>query len=298
MNRHVIAVICALIIVGGVALFLATRPVIAPPAPTATPTLTPPPTATPTPLDACDPRATAGPPPTGLTPTCTFTIVAEYPHDAAAFTQGLQFVDGVLYEGTGLDGQSSLRRVDLESGTVEQRVDLGFEYFGEGITVLGDRIFQLTWDTNIGFVYDRATFTQLQTFEYPTEGWGLTHDGQRLIMSDGSPTLYTLDAQTLAQTPLANVADATGPIALLNELEYINGYVYANVWKTDRIAKIVPETGQVVAWLELSGLRPAEAMRSPEAVLNGIAYDAANDRLFVTGKLWPKLFEIKLHSAP
>jgi glutamine cyclotransferase len=292
MNRHVLALILAVVIVGGLALFLATRPVIAPPAPTPTATLAPTPQPTPSIPEMCDTRSGKFPLP-DTQAICTYTPVAEYPHDAGAFTQGLQFVNGELIEGTGLNGQSSLRRVTLETGAVQQRLDLPPEYFGEGVTVFDGRIFQITWQNRIGFVYDAATFTQAQTFTYTTEGWGLTHDGQRLILSDGTPTLYTLDPQTLQQSPLITVTDATGPITLLNELEYINGYVYANVWRTDRIAKILPETGEVVAWLELSGLRPAEAS-SPEAVLNGIAYDAENDRLFVTGKLWPKLFEIKL----
>lgn len=297
--------IVLLVVVSAVAAFVIFRPA-APPSSVSEVTRTPSPSSTPspspTPLDECDPRAVqpsraAQPsPPTDAPPLCTYTVVHEYPHDAAAFTQGLQFVDGGLYEGTGLDGASSLRRVALETGEVLQQIDLDFDYFGEGVTVLDGRVYQLTWDTNLGFVYDAATFEQLQTFSYPTEGWGLTHDGQRLIMSDGTATLYTLDTATLTQAPLVTVADTAGPIALLNELEYINGYVYANVWHTDRIAKIETASGRVVAWLDLTGLRPAETLALPQAVLNGIAYDAAKNRLFVTGKLWPTLFEIELQS--
>ncbi|MGQ0601198.1 MAG: glutaminyl-peptide cyclotransferase [Anaerolineales bacterium] len=298
-SRFGVAVaIVFLVVIGVAAAVLIFRPAAPPPVSEAT--LTPLPSATPspspTPLDVCDPRATQTPLPTDAPPVCTYIVMREYPHDAAAFTQGLQFVDGVLYEGTGLDGASSLRRVALETGEVLQQIDLDFEYFGEGVTVFDGRVYQLTWDTNVGFVYDVATFEQLQTFSSPTEGWGLTHDGQRLIMSDGTATLYTLDTATLAQAPLVTVADATGPIALLNELEYINGYVYANVWHTDRIAKIETASGRVVAWLDLAGLRPAGTLASPQAVLNGIAYDAAKNRLFVTGKLWPTLFEIELRS--
>jgi glutamine cyclotransferase len=235
--------------------------------------------------------------PRGETPTCSFTVVREFPHDAGAFTQGLQFVEGEWIEGTGLNGQSSLRRVDLETGTVEQQVPLAPEYFGEGVTVLGEKIYQLTWQSRVGFVYDVATLEQVATFAYETEGWGLTNDGTRLIMSDGSAKLYFLETQNLTVTGAVTVTDNGNPITQLNELEYINGFVYANVWHSEQIAKIDPQTGQVAAWLDLSGLRPTETLGSPEAVLNGIAYDAATDRLFVTGKLWPKIFEIELQST-
>lgn len=236
--------------------------------------------------------------PRGTTPTCTFTVVREFPHDATAFTQGLQFVEGDWIEGTGLNGQSSLRRVDVETGTVEQRVPLGPEYFGEGVTVLGDRIYQLTWQSYVGFVYDRATLQPVATFAYNTEGWGLTNDGTRLIMSDGSAKLYFLETQNLTVMSEVTVTDNGNPITQLNELEYINGFVYANIWHSEQIAKIDPQTGQVAAWLDLSGLRPAETQANFEAVLNGIAYDAAADRLFVTGKLWPKIFEVEMREKP
>lgn len=230
----------------------------------------------------------------GEAPTCTFTVVREFPHDASAFTQGLQFVEGEWIEGTGLNGQSSLRRVDLETGVVEQQVPLTLEYFGEGVTVLGDRIYQLTWQSQVGFVYDRATLQPLATFTYATEGWGLTNDGARLILSDGSAKLFFLETQNLTVTGEVTVQDGENPITQLNELEYINGFVYANIWRSEQIAKIDPQTGQVAAWLDFAGLRPAETQANFEAVLNGIAYDAATDRLFITGKLWPKIFEVEL----
>jgi len=228
-------------------------------------------------------------------PVYGYRIVKTYPHDPEAFTQGLVYVDGVLYEGTGLNGRSSLRRVDLESGRVLQRRDLAREYFGEGIAVFGKRIIQLTWQSRVGFVYDRESFALQRQFSYPTEGWGLTHDGKSLIMSDGTATLRWLDPETFAETRSLEVRDQNGPVVRLNELEFIRGEIYANIWLTDRIARIDPQTGRVTGWIDLRGLlSPAERQSSADAVLNGIAYDAANDRLFVTGKLWPKLFEITL----
>lgn len=235
----------------------------------------------------------ASTPPAAI-PTYTYTVVNSYPHDPQAFTQGLIYVDGVLYEGTGLNGRSSLRRVHLETGEVQEIVDLDQQYFGEGIALFGDRIIQLTWQSNVAFVYDAQSFERLGEFAYPTEGWGLTHDDTQLIMSDGTANLYFRDPETFAEIGRVEVRDATGPVVRLNELEYINGEVYANVWQTDRIARIDPQTGRVTGWIDLTGLLSA-ADRTPDVdVLNGIAYDAANDRLFVTGKLWPRLFEIDL----
>ncbi|HXF64088.1 MAG TPA: glutaminyl-peptide cyclotransferase [Caldilineaceae bacterium] len=229
------------------------------------------------------------------TPVYTFEIVAEYPHDPEAFTQGLQYVDGFLYEGTGLQGASSLRRVALETGEVLQQIDLAEEYFGEGIVVVGDRIYQLTWLSNVGFIYDRESFELLDRFSYPTQGWGITYDGTHLIMSDGSYVLRRWDPETLEEVGRVEVVDALGNyIANLNELEYINGDVYANIWQSDRIARIDPETGQVTGWIDLTGLLSPEDAAGRVDVLNGIAYDAEEDRLFVTGKWWPKLFEIDL----
>jgi glutamine cyclotransferase len=227
-------------------------------------------------------------------PVYTYTIVNTYPHDRSAFTQGLVFEEGILYEGTGLRGRSTLRTVDLETGDVLQLRPLPAQLFGEGVTVYRDKIFQLTWKAQVGFVYDKSSLELLQEFTYPTEGWGITHDRERLIMSDGTATLHFLDPETLEEIGQIEVHDNDSPVTRLNELEYIRGEIYANVWKTDRIARIDPRTGQVTGWIELTGLLSAEDRSQPVDVLNGIAYDAENDRLFVTGKLWPRLFEIEL----
>lgn len=222
-----------------------------------------------------------------------YTIVNVYPHDPDAFTQGLLYADGVLYESTGLYGRSSLRRVELTTGAVLQKRELSEEYFAEGLTLFGERLIQLTWQNRIGFIYDRATFEPMGTFTYSTEGWGITHDGRQLIMSDGSATLRFLDPDTFAVRREVMVTDGGRPVVQLNELEYVNGEILANVWQTDRIARIDAVTGRVLGWLDLSGLLSPEERQFTD-VLNGIAYDAETDRLFVTGKLWPKLFEIKL----
>ncbi|HSH78274.1 MAG TPA: glutaminyl-peptide cyclotransferase, partial [Herpetosiphonaceae bacterium] len=224
----------------------------------------------------------------------TYQVINAYPHDPAAWTQGLVYADGQLYEGTGRNGESTLRRVDLETGNVVQRYALPDEYFGEGITIVGERVIQLTWQSRVGFVYDRDSFALLDTFSYPGEGWGLTHDGQQLIMSDGTATLRFLDPESFAEVGRIEVTDHGQAVHHLNELEYVGGEIYANVWQTDRIARIAPATGNVVGWIDLSGLLQAEDRRAPVDVLNGIAYDERQDRLFVTGKLWPRLFEIKL----
>jgi glutaminyl-peptide cyclotransferase len=224
-----------------------------------------------------------------------YRVVKVYPHDRQAFTQGLQYVDGFLYESTGQHGQSGIRKIKLETGEVLQHQPLDPKYFGEGITVWGDTIVQLTWQSEIGFVYDKKTLKQLRSFTYAGEGWGLTHDGARLIMSDGtaSGSLRFLDPKTLKETGRLVVRDGGRPVDDLNELEYVRGEILANVWMTQRIARISPKTGEVAGWIDLSGLLdPREAAGTD--VLNGIAYDAAGDRLFVTGKLWPKLFEIKI----
>jgi len=227
-------------------------------------------------------------------PVVGYRIVNTYPHDPRAFTQGLVFADGVLYEGTGLRGQSSLRKVDLKTGTILQVRQLPVRFFGEGITIYGKRVIQLTWRARVGFVYDRLTFQLLDTFNYSTEGWGITHDGRSLITSDGTSTLYFLDPQTFREVDRLAVHTRDGPVSRLNELEYVQGEIYANVWKTDRIARISPQTGEVVGWIDLEGLLRPEDRNSRIDVLNGIAYDVKNHRLFVTGKLWPKLFEIEL----
>lgn len=230
-------------------------------------------------------------------PVYTYQIINQYPHDPTAFTQGLVWYDGVFYEGTGLRGESTLRRVEPETGEVQQIISLPDNYFGEGIVLWEDQIIQITWQEQTAFVYDRETFEQIGEFTYDTEGWGITHDGRQLIMSDGTNTLYFRDPETFAETGQIQVMDGSTPISQLNELEYIDGEVWANIWQTDRIARINPETGQVTGWLDLAGLRPPETLADSNAVLNGIAYDAENGRLFVTGKRWPFLYEIEIVPA-
>lgn len=227
----------------------------------------------------------------------SYRVVRTYPHDRQAFTQGLVFVDGHLYESTGLEGSSSLRMEDLESGRILAFHDVPAQYFAEGLTNWGNTLIQLTWRSQIAFVYDRATFRLLRTFHYDGEGWGLTQDGRSLILSDGSAALRFFDPATFREVRRITVKDHGVPVTQLNELECIHGEIYANVWHTDRIARISPATGQVLGWIDLSGLLPAYARTNGEAVLNGIAYDAAHDRLLVTGKLWPSIFEIKVVPA-
>lgn len=227
-------------------------------------------------------------------PTQGYRIMKTYPHDQQAFTQGLVYHQGFLYEGTGLRGRSSLRKVELETGKVLQIHQLPARYFGEGIVIWQDKIIQLTWTSQVGFVYDRETFEQIGEFNYPTEGWGITHDGEKLIMSDGTNTLYFLDPETFAEIGQVKVKYGNQPVNRLNELEYINGEVFANVWMTDWIVRIDPNTGQVVGAIDLTGLYYPDAQFKGNDVLNGIAYDPEGDRLFVTGKLWPNLYEIEL----
>jgi glutamine cyclotransferase len=226
-------------------------------------------------------------------PVYGYQVVHTYPHDPTAFTQGLIFLDGVLYESTGLNNRSSLRKVQLETGKVLQQQQVPGEYFAEGLVNWGPDLLQLTWRSKIGFVYDRATFAVKRRFSYTGEGWGLTKDSARIILSDGSSTLRFLDPKTLQQTGSLNVSDRGRPVTEINELEYVQGEIWANIWQTERIARISPFTGNVGGWIDLKGLlKPAE--KTSADVLNGIAYDSATNRIFVTGKLWPKLFEIKL----
>lgn len=225
-------------------------------------------------------------------PMFRYEVVRSYPHDPEAFTQGLIYRDGFLYESTGLNGRSSLRKVRLETGEVVQRRAVDTRYFAEGLTDWGSRLLQLTYTTNVAFVYDLTTFALQDTFTYAGEGWGLTHDATRLIMSDGTSSLRFLDPESRRETGRVTVRADGSPVTFLNELEWIRGQVYANVWQTNRIAIIAPATGGVTGWLDLTGLLPATY--AGHDVLNGIAYDAAADRLFVTGKLWPRLFEIKV----
>ena len=229
-------------------------------------------------------------------PLYSYDIINVYPHDSAAFTQGLVFYQGGLLESTGLNGQSSLRRVELETGRVLKQVSVPAQYFAEGLALFNGRLLQLTWQNQVGFVYDQETFQQTGAFNYTGEGWGLTHDGRSLILSDGTSQIRFLDPQTFQVQRTITVHQGPQQIVRLNELEYVNGEIFANVWITDHIVRINPNDGNVTGWIELNGLlSPQEGARAD--VLNGIAYDAAGDRLFVTGKFWPKLFEIRLKLA-
>jgi glutaminyl-peptide cyclotransferase len=224
-----------------------------------------------------------------------YKVVHAYPHDPEAFTEGLFYLDGYLYESTGLEGHSSVRKARLETGEVVEKHDLPPEYFGEGIINWKNDLIQLTYKSEKGFVYDLATFGVKRMFEYPGEGWALTEDGKQIIMSDGTPQIRFWNPETLAETARVTVTDNGQPVKNVNELEYVKGDLYANIWTTDRIAIINPATGAVKGWIDLTGLLDASERASGQVdVLNGIAYDAKGDRLFVTGKKWPKLFEIKL----
>jgi glutamine cyclotransferase len=224
----------------------------------------------------------------------TYKIINSYPHDLDSFTQGLVYENGFFYEGSGLYGKSSLRRVNYNTGEILQIHNLSSEYFGEGITIFDDQIIQLTWKSKIGFVYDKDSFEQSGTFTYTTEGWGVTHDGEHLIMSDGTSNIYYLDPVTFQEEKRIVVKDNNTHVTKLNELEYINGEIYANVWLTNNIVIIEPDTGNVSGWIDLEGLIDHNNQTQNIDVLNGIAYDEENERLFVTGKLWSKIFEIEL----
>jgi glutaminyl-peptide cyclotransferase len=224
----------------------------------------------------------------------TFKIVHTFPHDPAAYTQGLAYRDGFLYEGTGRNGTSSLRKVRLETGEVLQRRELPQEYFGEGIALIGNEVVQLTWKSQVGFVYDVSDFRLLRQFSYTGEGWGLATNGREVFMSDGTAEIRVLDIDTLQEKRRFTVRDDGIQVRELNELEFVEGELFANVWQTDRIARISPETGNVVGWIDLSGILSQIYRRERDSVLNGIAYDAKEKRLFVTGKLWPSIFEIKV----
>jgi len=229
----------------------------------------------------------------------TYRVIHSYPHDTQAFTQGLVYVDGHLYESTGLEGRSSLRMEDLETGRILAFHDVPAQYFAEGLTNWGNTLVQLTWQNHVALVYDRSNFRFLRSFHYDGEGWGLTQDGKSLILSDGSSVLRFFDPATFKEIRHITVRDGSTLVTQINELEYIHGQIYANIWHSDRIARISPTSGQVLGWIDLSGLLPASEKSTAEAVLNGIAYDAPHDRLFVTGKLWPRIFEIKvIPSAP
>jgi glutamine cyclotransferase len=222
-------------------------------------------------------------------------IKRTFPHDRTAFTQGLVYEDGIFYEGLGLNGRSAIRKVRLEDGKVLQEKKLSSELFGEGIAVWKDKLFELTWQNQTGFVYEKKSFQLLRQFQYSWEGWGLTTDGDRLIMSDGTERLRFLDPATLKETGAISVSDRGRAVPQLNELEMVDGKIYANVWKTNNIVAIDPKTGAVTAWIDLEPAARAAAQEfSGVDVLNGIAYDPEGKRLFVTGKLWPRVFEIEL----
>ena len=241
---------------------------------------------------ACGPASQTGVPEYG------YDVVHVYPHDRTAFTEGLFYLDGFLYEATGLEGHSSVRKVKLETGEVVENHDLPPEFFGEGIIKWKDKLYQLSYRTEVGFVYDFATFDEKSRFKYPGEGWSMTTDGKVIYMDDGSPQIRIWDPDTLEEKNRFTVTDEGKPVENLNELEWVKGELFANIWQTDRIARIDPKTGKVVGWIDLTGLlAPSDIVDTGDFktdVLNGIAYDAQHDRLFVTGKNWPKLFEIKL----
>jgi glutaminyl-peptide cyclotransferase len=230
----------------------------------------------------------------GEVPVDGFEVVNTYPHDARAFCQGLAIDDGKLYEGTGQYGASSLREVELETGRVIRQFALDRQFFGEGITLMDDSIYQLTWRARQAFVFDRETLEYKGTLRYRGEGWGLTHDGTHLIMSDGTSTLRFLDPATFSEVRRVSVRDGRRRIDQLNELEYVEGEIYANIWKSDFIARISPADGRILGWIDLTALWPLRQRPDAEAVLNGIAWDAQQQRLFVTGKHWPRLYEIRV----
>ncbi|HEX2241476.1 MAG TPA: glutaminyl-peptide cyclotransferase [Actinomycetota bacterium] len=223
-----------------------------------------------------------------------YLLIDEFPHDPDAFTQGLDFRGTALFEGTGIEGASSLRRVDLETGEVLRKVDLADKHFGEGITVFGRRVFQLTWKSGKCFVYRVATFRRVKRFEYEGEGWGLTHNGRLLIMSDGSNIIRFRDPKTFDIVREIDVTDGDQPVSQLNELEWVNGEIFANVWQTDDVVRIDPKTGDVVDRIDLTALRQKEQAEGDPDVTNGIAYMKSEDRLFVTGKWWMHIYEIQL----
>jgi glutamine cyclotransferase len=239
-------------------------------------------------------------------------VVKTYPHDRRFFTQGLVYEDGFLYEGTGLYGRSAIYKRDLQTGEVLKSLRLPDKYFGEGIALFGDKLIELTWQSRVGFVYTKDTFTPLREFRYRGEGWGLTHDGRRLILSDGTATLRFLDPNTYAETGRLEVRDEGRPVPRLNELEYVasplSGVVdpqpaagpriYANIWPTDQIVILDPKTGRVTGWIDMSGLYTPPADEEGDAVLNGIAYLPQTKHLLVTGKLWPRMYEIELLRGP
>jgi len=232
------------------------------------------------------------------TPVRGYKVIATFPHSTSSYTEGFFYLDGLFYEGTGLEGQSAILAIDPATGRVVRQHELSPQYFGEGIIDWGPYLYEWTWQTQVGFVYDRATFQPVRTFHYSGEGWGMTRTAKEIITSDGSSTLRFRDPATFAVTRSLNVTDAGQPVNQLNELEYIKGEIYANVWHSNRIARISPADGHVIDWIDLTGILSPMLQGGPEAVLNGIAYDAQHDRLFVTGKQWPLIFQIKVVPKP
>jgi glutamine cyclotransferase len=288
MKKRYLAVaifVLALLIVGFLAVSLSGLPPFKDSSPSPTPTQTFQPTSTPT----SSPTPKSTPSPLNGPIIYTYEIISVYPHDTNAFTEGLAFDKGILYESTG--ESSSLRRVDLESGVVQQKVSLPVEFFGEGLTVVNDSLIQLTWQNHVGFVYDKVTFDLRGNFTYSTEGWGLTYNGSELIVSDGTSNLYFLDPTSFQKTGQVSVHDGNNSVTNINELEYVNGDVYANIWLQQKIAIINAQNGLVKGWIDLSGIYQSN---DPNAVLNGIAYDSQTDRLYVTGKDWPNLYQITI----
>jgi glutaminyl-peptide cyclotransferase len=231
---------------------------------------------------------------TADSPVYSYEIVNSWPHDPKAFTQGLVFFNGTLFESTGLEGSSSLRQVQIETGKVLRKIDISSKYFAEGLTLFQNKLFQLTWTSKKGFIYDPNSFQQTGEFSYNGEGWGLTNDDESLIMSDGSNQLRFLDPNDFRVKRVVKVFYKNQPVLNLNELEYIKGEIYANIWQSDYIVRIDPKTGTVIGTIDLRGLLPKKERSDTVDVLNGIAYDKEHDRIYVTGKLWPKLFEIRL----
>lgn len=227
-------------------------------------------------------------------PVMSYKVVAEYPHLTSSYTEGFLYLDGLFYEGTGIAGHSALFAIQPESGQPVQKRELAPQYFGEGIVDWGPNIYQWTWKSHICFVYDRFSLRPVKEFSYTGEGWGMTHNTREIITSDGTATLRFRDPSTFKETRHILVKDGDKVIDELNELEFIKGEIYANVWHSDRIARINPQNGRVISWIDLTGLLPSDQMINAESVLNGIAYDAQHDRLFVTGKQWPKVFEIRV----
>ncbi len=231
------------------------------------------------------------------TPVSSYKIVAEFPHSTGSYTEGFFYRDGLFYEGTGLKGKSAVLVIEPESGRVLQRRDLPEQYFGEGVVDWGPDIYEWTWQSHICFVYDRFSLRPVRQFFYTGEGWGMTRTARQIITSDGTATLRFRDPATFRETRHIIVKDGKAPVEQLNELEYVKGEIYANIWHSDRIARISPRDGHVIGWIDLTGLMPTSRRPDAESVLNGIAYDALRDRLFVTGKQWPSVFEIKIVDA-